>query len=113
LLSNFVKSEFGYILGRFFTNASGHPTWKSYELHKCCQIFHDKIPIWAYFEGLGMENFFVFHGHLVFLLIFWYIYFMVVWNLLCHFGIFFPILVSCTKMNLATPNSSRELAANF
>jgi hypothetical protein len=30
-------------------------------------------------------------------------YFMTIWNILCTFGTFFiPILLSCTKKNLAT-----------
>jgi hypothetical protein len=28
---------------------------------------------------------------------------MTIWSILCSFGTFFPVLVSCTKKNLATP----------
>jgi hypothetical protein len=31
-----------------------------------------------------------------------YTYFMVIWNILWLFGLVFPVLVSCTKKNLAT-----------
>jgi hypothetical protein len=33
-------------------------------------------------------------------------YFMTIWCILCSFGTFFPILVSCTKKNLATLDAS-------
>jgi hypothetical protein len=36
----------------------------------------------------------LFYGHLI--------YFMFIWYILCLFGIFFPLLVYCTKKNLAT-----------
>jgi hypothetical protein len=48
-------------------------------------------------EGLILENvvpFGIFYGHLG--------YFMTIWYTLCSFGTFFPVLVSCTKKNLAT-----------
>jgi hypothetical protein len=31
---------------------------------------------------------------------------MTIWYILCSFGASFPILVSCTKKNLATPSAS-------
>jgi hypothetical protein len=53
-------------------------------------------------EGFGMENFTVLHGHLVFLLLFWYI--------LLQSGMFMTILVHfpqlfCTNKNLE-PNAN-------
>jgi hypothetical protein len=30
------------------------------------------------------------------------VHFMIIWYILCSFGTFFPVLVSCTKKNLAT-----------
>jgi hypothetical protein len=50
---------------------------------------------------LGIEKFGVLHAHLLFLLPFCYI-FMASWYFYCQFGTFFPILVCCTKKNLAT-----------
>jgi hypothetical protein len=35
-------------------------------------------------------------------------YFMTIWYILCSFGSFFPVLVSCTKTNLATPARYRK-----
>jgi hypothetical protein len=32
----------------------------------------------------------------------WYLHFIVIWYILGSFGIFFPVLISCTKKNLAT-----------
>jgi hypothetical protein len=39
----------------------------------------------------------IFYGHLR--------YFITIWCILCSFGTFFPVLVSCTKKNLATLSS--------
>jgi hypothetical protein len=41
-----------------------------------------------------MEDIGIFYGHLV--------YFVAIWYILCLFGINFPVLVFCTKKNLAT-----------
>jgi hypothetical protein len=54
------------------------------------------------FQGLGLENvdipilwpFGIFFEHLG--------YFMTIWHIVCSFVTFFPVLVSCTKKNLAT-----------
>jgi hypothetical protein len=56
------------------------------------------------FVGLRLENVdinvryghleYVFYGHLG--------YFMTIWYNMCSFATFFPVLVSCTKKNLAT-----------
>jgi hypothetical protein len=46
------------------------------------------------FEALGMENFGIFCGH--------FGIFRAIWCILCSFGIYFPILVYCTRKNLAT-----------
>jgi hypothetical protein len=55
-----------------------------------------------------------FYGHLGYFMTIWDIlspfaifydhlgYFMTIWYNLCSFGTFFPVLVSCTKKNLAT-----------
>jgi hypothetical protein len=64
-------------------------------------VFKPKIQIWVNFEGLAMEDVGIFYGHLVHFMAFWYI----LWT----FGIvrgnlifIFPVLVFCTKKNLAT-----------
>jgi hypothetical protein len=54
-----------------------------------------------FLDGLAMEDDGIFYGHLVHFTVFCYI----LWT----FGIFFPILVFCTKKNLATlPESPGE-----
>jgi hypothetical protein len=45
-------------------------------------------------EGFAMEDVGILYGHLVYLQLFWYVLWL--------FGIFFPVLVCCTKKNLAT-----------
>jgi hypothetical protein len=64
-------------------------------------IFKQKIPIWVHYEGsCNVRCWYIFMtfcillGHFVYFMTFWYI----VWSL----GIFFPVLVCCTKKNLAT-----------
>jgi hypothetical protein len=64
--------------------------------------FHTKNPTFyvTYMEGLGVGNCCIFYGH-------WYIcvylvYYVIIWNILLYFGIFSPVLVSCTKKILAT-----------
>jgi hypothetical protein len=47
------------------------------------------MPIWYILCPFG-----IFYAHLV--------YFMPIWYILWSFGTFFPVLVSCTKKNLAT-----------
>jgi hypothetical protein len=55
-----------------------------------------------------MENAGIIYGHLEYLTIIWYIYFVVIWYILGHlvmlwkFGIFSLVLVHCVKKNLAT-----------
>jgi hypothetical protein len=59
-------------------------------------------------EGLGMENvgtyivwtFGIFFCHLM--------NFMGIWYILRSFGVFFPVLVRCTKKNLATMDNVRN-----
>jgi hypothetical protein len=67
-------------------------------------FFKPKIPIWVNVGGSCngklltiwsiLRPLQIFYGHLV--------YFVVIWYILWSFGIFFPVLVSCTKKNLAT-----------
>jgi hypothetical protein len=64
--------------------------------------------------GLVIEYDGIFYGHLVCFVVIWYIlwpfgmlcgqlvYFMAIWYVLWTFGIFLPVLVCCTKKNLAT-----------
>jgi hypothetical protein len=63
--------------------------------------FQTKILIWVNFgmpyigkRWYSLWPSVIFHGHLG--------YSMVIWYILCSFGTFFPVLVSCTKKNLAT-----------
>jgi hypothetical protein len=69
-------------------------------------VFKPKIQIWVNFGGSWngkswyiLEPFGLFYGN--------WKYFMVVWYILWSLGIFFPVLVFCTKKNLATliPNT--------
>jgi hypothetical protein len=58
-------------------------------------------------ESLGMENIIRFHRHFCILWSFGIfgghlVYFVVIWNILWPFDIYFPILVYCAKKNLAT-----------
>jgi hypothetical protein len=62
--------------------------------------FETKILIWANFGGqltgkclYILWPFGIFYGHLG--------YFMTIWYILCSFGTFYPVLVSCTKKHLA------------
>jgi hypothetical protein len=61
--------------------------------------FHTKIPnLEIYFEGLGIENVGICYGHWEYFTTLCYdrlIYFVVDWYI-------FPVLVCCTKRNLAT-----------
>jgi hypothetical protein len=69
-----------------------------------CQIwfvFKPKIPIWVFFGGPWIGKYLcilwpfgIFYGDLG--------YFVTILYILCSFGTFFPVLVSCTKNNLAT-----------
>jgi hypothetical protein len=71
-------------------------------------LFNTDIPIWANFGGGKM---------LIYFMTIWNILrtfglFMTIWYILCSFGTFCPVLVSCTKKNLATlPSSSRVIRA--
>jgi hypothetical protein len=62
-------------------------------------VFKPKIKIWGNFGGLAMEDVGIFYGHLVHFTAFCYI----LWS----FGnvrgnlVYFPVLVFCTKKNLA------------
>jgi hypothetical protein len=49
-----------------------------------------------------MENLGIFYDQLVYLFYCYWKYFMAIWYILWSFGIFFPVLVFCTKKNLAT-----------
>jgi hypothetical protein len=53
-------------------------------------------------EGLRWENVAIFYGHLEYVFDGHLGYFMTLWYILCSFGKFFPVLVPCTKKNLAT-----------
>jgi hypothetical protein len=64
-------------------------------------FFKQKISIWVHFGGFCngkswhiLDPFGLFYGH--------WKYFMAIWYILWSFGIFPPVLVSCTKKNLAT-----------
>jgi hypothetical protein len=48
-----------------------------------------------------LETFGQFYGQLVYFSVNWYTYFMTSWNIFRSFGILFPILVCCSKKNLA------------
>jgi hypothetical protein len=41
------------------------------------------------------------------------VYFVAVWNILCSFGIFLAVLVSCAKKNLATLDESHVRIQNM
>jgi hypothetical protein len=53
-------------------------------------------------EGVAMEDVGIFYDRLVYFTANWYTYFMAIWYILWSFGILFPILLCCTKKNLAT-----------
>jgi hypothetical protein len=53
------------------------------------------------YRGLRFENVALFYGHLEYFVNI-LDFFMTIWYILCSFGTFFPVLVSCTKKNLAT-----------
>jgi hypothetical protein len=58
---------------------------------------------WSSLEGFGMKIFGMFHDSVVYFYTVRYMYFMTVWYILCLFGIcIVPVLVCCTKSNLAT-----------
>jgi hypothetical protein len=56
-------------------------------------------------EELVMLHVGLFHGHLV--------YFTAIWYILWLFGIFSPVLVYCTKKNLATLLMTMTLVRHF
>jgi hypothetical protein len=58
-------------------------------------ILETKIQIWVDFGGLALEDFGVFYGHLIYIVYCYLEYFVVIWYI-------FPVLVCCTKKNLAT-----------
>jgi hypothetical protein len=59
-----------------------------------------KIPIWVYLESLGMENVGIVFVILTILRPFGIIYFHLVYFV--AIWLFFPVLLCCTKKNLAT-----------
>jgi hypothetical protein len=61
-------------------------------------VFKPKIKI---LQGLAMDDVAIFYDHFGLFYGHWK-YFMAIWNILWSFGIFFPVLVCCTKKNLAT-----------
>jgi hypothetical protein len=72
-------------------------------------IFKPKFPIWVNIGGFCNERrlyilwtFGSSHSH--------WVYFEAVWYILWPFGIFFPVLVHCTKRNLATLLKIRAFA---
>jgi hypothetical protein len=74
--------------------------------------FQTKNPDLGISEGLAMRMVGKFYGHLV--------NFPAIWYILCSFGIFYPrfgtllpILVCCTKKNLATLAESRSEREHF
>jgi hypothetical protein len=60
---------------------------------------------YANLGGMAMEAVGIFYGHLV--------YFVAVWNIFWSFSIFSPVLVCCTKKNLATLPSIRIFFSTF
>jgi uncharacterized membrane protein YczE len=62
-------------------------------------VFKPKIPIWVNFgwPKIGMLIYFLPTSNI--LQTFWI--FFIIWCILCSFGTFFPVLVSCTEKNLA------------
>jgi hypothetical protein len=74
--------------------------------------------------GLAMEGAGIFYGHLVYFVAIWYIlwlfgifcghlvYFVANWYILWLFGIHSPVLVFCTKKNLATLMYAPDLPVN-
>jgi hypothetical protein len=69
-------------------------------------IFKPKILIWVYYGGSCNGRYWyilwpfgIFYSHVV--------YFVDIWCILWLFGIFCPVLVRCTKKNLATLVSAR------
>jgi hypothetical protein len=68
-------------------------------------------------EGLAMEHVGIFYGHLVHFTVFCYILWTFGMYSSWGFGIFFPVLVFCTEINLASLRRSLHakvfLASNF
>jgi hypothetical protein len=60
-------------------------------------ISHTKIPILVYFESLGMDNFGVFQGNVILLLLFG-----IFLAILVHFGSFWYILVPFSPFYFVT-----------
>jgi hypothetical protein len=58
----------------------------------------------VYFTAIGIfyRYFGLFYGHLVYFTAIWYIL-LYIWYILWSFGIFFHVLVRCTKRNLSNP----------
>jgi hypothetical protein len=84
-------------------NSSEEKKWNVFEAGLPDGIVsYQKIPVSEYFKDLGMENFGIFQGHLVYFAYFWYIYDTAIGYILCLWWIF-PILVCCAKENLAIP----------
>jgi hypothetical protein len=53
-------------------------------------------------EGLKLENVYIIYGHTEYILYGHLGYFTTIWYILCSYGTFFPVLVSCITKNLAT-----------
>jgi hypothetical protein len=86
----------------FHSKVLKHFKW-SYSLDQGCQMVHfqKKIPICVHFGGPWIGKCWciilpcgIFYGRLGF--------FIPIWYILCSFGTFCPVLVTCTKKNLAT-----------
>jgi hypothetical protein len=98
-MNTFSSSAVTYVIA---SNGSKSLTWK---LVRCSVarwfVYKPKIQIWVNFEGpyIGkcwyiLWSFGIVYGHLR--------CFVSIGYILCSFGTFFPVLVSCTKKNLAT-----------
>jgi hypothetical protein len=89
-----VKATFLY--SRFVDTLWNHETYMyliNFKSFNCARvgrwhIFKPKIPIWVNFEGSC-----TFYGHVAYSMVIWYS---------------FPVLVSCTKKNLAALNSTKK-----
>jgi hypothetical protein len=76
-------------------------------------ILNQKCQFGELLEGLVMEDvgihilwrFGLSYGHLVFLWPFGI--FVAIWHILCSLGVFIPVLLCCTKKNLATLQKTR------
>jgi hypothetical protein len=65
-------------------------------------VFKPEIPNWVSFGWPSIGNVYKFYGHLEYFMKIWDILHITIRYILHSFGTFFPVLVSCTKKNLAT-----------